>query len=224
MDKNPRDTLGVAMIADHSARPLAELYSLNGRRAVVTGGAKGIGAASAARLAEAGAEVLVADLDGKAGPELYAAREAHTVKGADCAPVVKDPVRIVRFDKRGQTWSETTVATIDDRQCRFLVPADIDGDGKSELIAAAWKTGLYLLRAQADGSFAAERFEADSTGFEHATFATDLDQNGKVEVYVAADDQRSLRRYAWNGTAFDRTVVAPIPEGRITWNIQAYRP
>lgn len=51
------------MIADHSGRPLAELQSLTGRRAVVTGGAKGIGAATARRLAEAGAEVLIADLD-----------------------------------------------------------------------------------------------------------------------------------------------------------------
>lgn len=51
------------MIADHTGRPLAELQSLSGRRAVVTGGAKGIGAASARRLAEAGADVLVADVD-----------------------------------------------------------------------------------------------------------------------------------------------------------------
>lgn len=51
------------MIADHSTRSLAELCSLAGRRAVVTGGAKGIGAATATRLAEAGADVMIADLD-----------------------------------------------------------------------------------------------------------------------------------------------------------------
>lgn len=51
------------MIADHSTRSLAELCSLAGRRAVVTGGAKGIGAATATRLAEAGADVVIADLD-----------------------------------------------------------------------------------------------------------------------------------------------------------------
>ena len=51
------------MIADHSGRPLADLYSLAGKRAVVTGGAKGIGAAAATRLAESGAEVVIADLD-----------------------------------------------------------------------------------------------------------------------------------------------------------------
>ncbi len=51
------------MIADHSNRTLAQLLDLTGRRAVVTGGAKGIGAQTARRLAEAGADVVIADLD-----------------------------------------------------------------------------------------------------------------------------------------------------------------
>ncbi len=42
---------------------LASLIDLSGRRALVTGGAKGIGAATAWRLAEAGAHVTIADLD-----------------------------------------------------------------------------------------------------------------------------------------------------------------
>jgi hypothetical protein len=171
-------------------------------------------------------EILVADLDGAPGQELYAAREAHTVKGASGTAEIRDPVRIVRIGQADGAGfrPESTVATLDDRQCRFLVPADIDGDGRAELIAAGWKTGLYLLRPQADGSFASERFDAESTGFEHATFATDLNRDGKVEVYVAADDQRALRRYIWNGTSFDRSFVAAIPEGRITWNLQASNP
>lgn len=51
------------MIPDHSNKTLAELLDLSGRRAVVTGGAKGIGAQTARRLAEAGADVVIADLD-----------------------------------------------------------------------------------------------------------------------------------------------------------------
>ena len=42
---------------------LAELIDLRGRRALVTGAAKGIGAAISHRLAEAGAHVTLADLD-----------------------------------------------------------------------------------------------------------------------------------------------------------------
>jgi NAD(P)-dependent dehydrogenase (short-subunit alcohol dehydrogenase family) len=49
-------------VPDVSDRTLAELLSLEGRRAVVTGGAVGIGLAIARRLAEAGAAVVIGDL------------------------------------------------------------------------------------------------------------------------------------------------------------------
>jgi NAD(P)-dependent dehydrogenase (short-subunit alcohol dehydrogenase family) len=49
-------------IADVSGKSLASLLSLQGRSAVVTGGAQGLGKAMAQRLAEAGASVLIGDL------------------------------------------------------------------------------------------------------------------------------------------------------------------
>lgn len=48
---------------DLSGRSIADLISLRGRCAIVTGGARGIGASIAGRLAEAGASVAVSDLD-----------------------------------------------------------------------------------------------------------------------------------------------------------------
>ena len=48
---------------DETLPSLAELFSLSGRNAVVTGGARGIGAACCVRLAEAGARVEVDDID-----------------------------------------------------------------------------------------------------------------------------------------------------------------
>jgi NAD(P)-dependent dehydrogenase (short-subunit alcohol dehydrogenase family) len=51
-------------IQDVSDRSLAQLMSLDGKVAVVTGGAQGIGFASARRLAEAGATVVLADRNG----------------------------------------------------------------------------------------------------------------------------------------------------------------
>ena len=62
---------------------LAELLDLRGRTAIVTGGAMGIGLGIARRLHEAGADVLIADLDLEAGQhaaaDLVAARPDSAV-------------------------------------------------------------------------------------------------------------------------------------------------
>jgi NAD(P)-dependent dehydrogenase (short-subunit alcohol dehydrogenase family) len=83
-------------VPDLADRPLSQLISLAGRRAVVTGAAMGIGAAIAARLAEAGAAVLLADLDkpaAEAAAAQVSARHGGTVLAtqldvADSASVI----------------------------------------------------------------------------------------------------------------------------------------
>jgi NAD(P)-dependent dehydrogenase (short-subunit alcohol dehydrogenase family) len=50
------------MIPDFTDTALAQLWSLGGRVAVVTGGGSGMGQATSLRLAEAGAAVAVADI------------------------------------------------------------------------------------------------------------------------------------------------------------------
>ena len=68
------------VVADVSTKSLAELLSLSGRRAVVTGGARGLGKAIGRRLAEAGAAVLLTDVD-KAGVEAAAKDVSASCKG-----------------------------------------------------------------------------------------------------------------------------------------------
>ena len=82
-------------VPDVSSRPLADLFSLGGRVALVTGGARGIGLACARRLAEAGAAVAVADLD-KAAAEQGAAEiaAAHGAPAIGVEVDVTDPASV----------------------------------------------------------------------------------------------------------------------------------
>src|ERR1700754_3454336 len=83
-------------IADVSEKSIAQLVSLAGRRAVVTGGAQGLGHAIAKRLAEAGASVLIGDLKGEKAAEAAAALgQAHGVKAIGMAMDVSQEASVV---------------------------------------------------------------------------------------------------------------------------------
>ena len=65
----------------------ADLLSIRGRVVIVTGGGKGIGRVYCERLAEAGAKLVVADIDGAANEAVAAAILA---KGGEAVPVATD--------------------------------------------------------------------------------------------------------------------------------------
>jgi NAD(P)-dependent dehydrogenase (short-subunit alcohol dehydrogenase family) len=74
-------------IPDVSNNSIANLVSLEGRHAVVTGGARGLGKAIGRRLAEAGAAVLLADLN-KAAAETSARELSETLQAKVLATTV----------------------------------------------------------------------------------------------------------------------------------------
>jgi len=93
------------MIApDHSDRPLDELIRLDGRVAVVTGAARGLGAQIVMRLAEAGADVVAGDLD-VAGVEQLAAevRDRWGRRAVGVRLDVADPDSIIATADRAVT-------------------------------------------------------------------------------------------------------------------------
>jgi hypothetical protein len=168
-------------------------------------------------------EILVTDTDGDGTDELYVVKEGHVVK-ENGKKVLKDPVTIVRMSPEGpkaKKWTETPVATLaGDPQTRFVVPGDVDGDGQIEIVAAGMDTGLHVLQPNGDGTFTAELIDKNSGGFEHATHVADLDGDGKLEIYVASDKQRQLRRYTWADGKWNREKIADFPKSHITWNVQ----
>jgi FG-GAP-like repeat len=168
-------------------------------------------------------EILVADVDGDGRDELYVAVEALTKGDRDHIEIV-EPVEIRRYDAGTPKDKGRVVARIKDRYCRFLTAGDVDGDGKKEMVAAAFRSGLWLLRPSADGKteWAVENIETASSGFEHAALLTDLDGDNKSELYVAADDQGELRRYTWSGPGKptrDTLLKRDNPRETWTWNI-----
>lgn len=94
--------------SDLSPPALAALLSLAGRVAVVTGGARGIGGACCNRLAEAGARIVVADVDEPAAAEAASAigrgAIAEGVDVSDASSVRGLVERVVRGLGRVDVW------------------------------------------------------------------------------------------------------------------------
>lgn len=169
-------------------------------------------------------EILVEDVDGDGRDELYVVIEA--VSGGE--------VEILRFtadnqalaDTSAQTDSGRRIAALPDKLCRFLTVGDVDGDGSKEMVAAGSKSGLWLLEPGDDPSepWKKTSIDRDSGGFEHAALLTDLDDDGKDELYVASDTHGEVRQYRWRDGVPWREVIHRHPGGLqgFTWNLMPF--
>ncbi len=158
-------------------------------------------------------EILVDDVDGDGTDELYVAIEA----------VAGGRVEIRRYDADTDPAEGVLVASLDDKLCRFLTAGDIDGDGRKEMVAAAHKSGLWLLEPGDDphGQWSITSIDRNSGGFEHAAILTDLDGDGVDELYVANDNAGEINRYRWQDGSPVKETLYTHPEGLsgFTWNI-----
>jgi hypothetical protein len=167
-------------------------------------------------------EILAADLDGDGTATLFAVVEAELEKIAGMTRI-EEPVEVRRFDFSGDEPTSRVIGTIEDAQTRFLTFGDVEDDGEQELVAAAMKTGLWILRPGEQGQWTTENFEEESSGYEHSTVFADLDGDGAQEIYVAADDQKTLNRYVWEDGELVKQTVVELPSDVITWNLMPAR-
>ncbi len=167
-------------------------------------------------------EIMVATLTGEDPPVVFASLEGENIGG----DVAGDTTRIRMYRYVDNQFVSTDIASLPGELCRFLTIGDTDGDGKREVIASTSKDGIWRLNPpEKEGDPWKKTLIATQTsGFEHATFLADLNNDGIEEIYVASDNQRQLRRYTWNGRGYDIDVIGKLKDDTITWNITAKKP
>jgi hypothetical protein len=166
-------------------------------------------------------EILVADVDGDGTDELYVVVEGKLVKGSKTQ--LAHGVEVRRYEAGTDPQGGAVIAKIDDRLCRFITVGDVEGDGQLEMVIASFSRGVWLARPGPDPNqpWDVSLVDRDSGGFEHAALLTDLDADGKDELYVASDKHKELRRYVWTGDRLARETIYTRTDGKsiFTWNI-----
>lgn len=162
-------------------------------------------------------EVYVKDLDGDGKDELYAAVEAE-VDG----PTIMAPVEIRRYDWVDGKFSASLIGKLDDRFCRFLTAGDLDKDGKMELVAAGFSSGVTVFKKEGD-AYTQKCIDPDSGGFEHAAYTVDLDKDGRSELYVADDKGGTINRFIEKDGVYEKQVIfrRENPAQVMVWNLTA---
>ncbi|CAM9568520.1 unnamed protein product [Discosporangium mesarthrocarpum] len=165
-------------------------------------------------------EILVDDIDGNGKDELYVIVEGQVDSETKR---MTHRTEIWRYEADTPADQGVVVAELDDRLGRFLTPADLDGDGKKEIVAALFAKGVWWLRPGDDPTkpWRKKAIDRRSSSFEHAAIALDLDEDGQQELYVASDNQGEIRRYVWNGRRLVKEVIYERndPRSILTWNI-----
>jgi hypothetical protein len=167
-------------------------------------------------------EILVGSLSDEERPVLFASLEGEHIGGDKTGDTTR--IRMYRFVDND--FVTTDVASLPGELCRFLTIGDTDGNGKRELIAATSRDGIWRLDPplQEGESWKKTLIATGTSGFEHATYLSDLNNDGIDEIYVASDNQHQLRRYTWNGRGYDVEVIGKLKNDTITWNITSRKP
>jgi NAD(P)-dependent dehydrogenase (short-subunit alcohol dehydrogenase family) len=130
--------------------PLRTLFDLSGQVCIVTGGAKGIGRAVSRRLAEAGAQIMVLDVDAEGAEQ--AARDLETL-GATAAFIhgdVSEPAHAVRAVEAAEAlWGRVDLLINNAGIYPFAPALECDDALWSRVMDVNLKGTFFLTRAVA---------------------------------------------------------------------------
>ncbi|GJM25818.1 MAG: hypothetical protein DHS20C16_22330 [Phycisphaerae bacterium] len=163
-------------------------------------------------------EILAVDVDQDGKDELVAAIEARTEILGGKTEVV-EPIQIVLFRAVEGEFAAETLATIPDQMCRVLCKGDIDGDGRTDIIATAMKSGIWWLQQADGGKWERKLIDRNSSGIEHAATLHDFDGKGRDSIFVVSEREGELRKYSYDGSKFLKTTITKTPKNAITFCI-----
>ncbi len=167
-------------------------------------------------------EILVTDLNQDGIDELYVSLEAHSKK-VDGKRKILEPLEILQLTRTQKgKWLQKSIATLDGGvQARVLLAADLRGTHKPSLIVTTMRAGIWeLLPTSESTQWDASQIDPTASGFELAAGVADLDQDGNLELYAAADNQDEIRAYRWTGRSYSQEVVFHLPKRDLTWTIE----
>jgi NAD(P)-dependent dehydrogenase (short-subunit alcohol dehydrogenase family) len=219
--------------------PLADLLSLRGRTAVVTGAGRGIGAAVAARLGEAGATVVAADLDGDAAARVGGVSHALTVDLRDAGATEAVVARAIEATGSLDIWvnnagiyPSATVIELDDDQWDEVIGLNLTAAFRGARAAARAMvdrgTAGVIVNIASNAGMAAGPSSAHYVASKHGivgltkSLAVDLAQYGIRAVGVAPGvtdtegldvAKAELRRSGWGD--LDAYAARTTPLGRM---------
>lgn len=159
-------------------------------------------------------EILAADTDKDGKAEVFIVWEG----AMDNGKLVRE-VTIKQYRWNGEGWDSQVAATLPDRLTRATAAGDITGDGQVDIVVGTQRSGLYLLEQDGQGGWSKRHIDRRSSGFEHPVALGDIDEDGILEVYVAAEDQAQLRQYVMKDGQIRKKVITQLTPGDITWNV-----
>jgi hypothetical protein len=165
-------------------------------------------------------EILVHDIDGNGKDELYVVVEGQKdATGQACL----HRTEIWRYEADTPADQGVPIAEFEDRLGRFLTPADLDGDGKKEIVAALYQKGVWWLKPGDDVSKRGPSASSTATRRASSTPRSRRTSTATVARSSTSRTTTARRSGATSGTAAGwsrkTSTSARTTRSILTWNI-----